>query len=127
MANENFDFVDIYIGYEDHPKFNDSQLIVDDLVRMIIQKYEMIVFTNKGELIGDPNFGADLSRYLHQTKVSSKYLESVIHEQIAAYIPELVSISYTLDVNFDQHPTEFVDVLLIDFKVKEYEVNVFLS
>jgi hypothetical protein len=26
----------------------------------------MILFTNRGELLGDPNFGGDLLRYLHR-------------------------------------------------------------
>ena len=127
MAKNNFDFVDIYIGYKGHPKYNDTQLIVDDLVRMIVQKYEMIIFTTKGELIGEPDFGADLLKYLHQTKVSAKYIEKLIYEQIVVYIPELVGISYTLDISFDQHPYDFIDVMLIDFKINEYEVNIYLS
>jgi hypothetical protein len=28
-----------------------TELIEDDLVRVIVQKYEMIIFTNKGEIL----------------------------------------------------------------------------
>ena len=45
-----FDFRDAYIGYVGHPRFTINKIITDDLIRVIVQKYEMILFTNKGEL-----------------------------------------------------------------------------
>ena len=59
-----FSFIDFYIGYPGHPRFKNLELIEDDIVRVIIQKYEMVIFTNKGELLGDPNFGATLVKGL---------------------------------------------------------------
>ena len=45
-----FNFTDFYIEYPGHPRFRDLQIIEDDVVRIILQKWEMILFTNKGEL-----------------------------------------------------------------------------
>ena len=42
-----FDFRDFYIGYEGHPRFTINKIITDDIIRVIVQKYEMILFTNK--------------------------------------------------------------------------------
>lgn len=119
----NFDFSDFYIKYYGHPSFNDTELIQDEIVRVIVQKYEMILFTNKGEVLGDPNFGGDIEKLLHQTKVSSKYVEKNLNEQIGIYIPEIVGISYELNVTFSQNPDSYSDIMFIDFKIKEYEVN----
>ena len=44
-------FIDFYIGYPGHPRFRDPELIEDDAIRVIVQKYEMILFTNKGEVL----------------------------------------------------------------------------
>ncbi len=60
-----FDFTDFYIEYPGHPRFRDLQIIEDDVVRIILQKWEMILFTNKGELFFEPNFGGDLEKLLH--------------------------------------------------------------
>jgi hypothetical protein len=60
-----FDFSDFYIIYLGHPRFNDTQIIEDDVIRVIIQKWELIIFTNRGELFCDPEFGGDLPKYLH--------------------------------------------------------------
>lgn len=118
-----FDFRDIYIGYEGHPKFEINRIIVDDAVRVIVQKYEMILFTNKGELLGDPNFGCDLPRLLHQTKISAFAVRNIINEQIKEYIPEITNISYALEVLFQQDPENYQDIMIINFGISDYEVN----
>ena len=81
-----FDFKDHYIGYPGHPRFVINKIVEDDAIRVIIQKYEMLLFTNKGELLGDPDFGCDLPRILFQTKVSSQGVKKVILQQIDKYI-----------------------------------------
>ena len=123
----NFDFSDFYIKYPGHPDFTDTEIIEDDIVKVIVQKYEMIIFTNKGEVFGDPNFGTDLETFLHKTKVSSRYVEKIINEQIAEYIPELNGIKYELSVSFTPNPETFSDVMMIDFKIKDYEVNAYFA
>lgn len=121
-----FDFRDMYIGYTGHPKFTINRVIVDDVIRVIVQKYEMILFTNKGELLGDPNFGCDLNKLLHQTKVSAFAVKNIISSQISQYIPEIES-SYKLDVEFQEDPENFQDVMIVNFTISEYEVNAVIS
>lgn len=123
----NFDFSDFYIKYPGHPNYNSTELIEDEIVRVIVQKYEMILFTNKGDVLGDPNFGGDLNRLLHQTKVSGKYVEKDLNKQIAQYIPEITSIPYSLNISFEPNPNNFSDMMFIDFRIKEYEVNAYFS
>jgi hypothetical protein len=122
-----FNFSDFYIAYPGHPRFNDKELIEDEIIRVIIQKYEMIVFTNKGEVFGDPNFGADLVKLLHETKVSAKVVENDIRNQIIEYIPEIKDIPYELSVSFYQDPENYQDVMEIFFKISEYDVILTVS
>lgn len=122
-----FDFSDFYIKYPEHPSFDDTSLIEDEIVKVIVQKWEMIIFTNKGEVLGDPNFGGDIERILHKTRVSSTYVEKILNEQIANYIPEITGLSYELDVSFEQNPESYSDIMFIDFKIKGYEVNAYFQ
>ena len=122
-----FDFSDFYIQYPNHPNFNDIELIEDEIIRVIVQKYEMIIFTNPGDLLGDPEFGGDLSRLLYKTKVSSKYVERRLNNQISTYIPELNGITYELNIRFEQNPASYSDIMFIDFKIKGLEVNAFFG
>lgn len=117
-----FDFKDFYILYPNHPRFNDIQLIEDDLIRIILQKWEMILFTNRGDLFCDPDFGGDLIRYLHDTKLSSETIEKELIGQIKTYIPELESTTYTLKVTFYEDPERYQEYMEVYFKLLEYEV-----
>ena len=117
-----FNFIDFYIGYPGHPNYKSPELIEDDLIRAIVQKYEMIIFTNKGELLGDPNFGADLPSLLYETKLSSEMIEGDIRAQIADYINEIDDIDYDLKVEFFEDPERYQEYMVIGFKIKDYEV-----
>jgi hypothetical protein len=116
------DFTDFYILYKDHPRYVPKELIEDEVINVIIQKYEMILFTNKGEVLGDPEFGANLLELLYQTKVSDTHVRDVINEQIATYIPELLNTNYTLNVVFVQDPENYQDIMFVNLKVADYDV-----
>jgi hypothetical protein len=115
-------FEDFYIGYQGHPRYESSKFIEDDVIRIIVQKYEMIIFTNKGELLGDPNFGADLTALLHETRLSAESIEQDIRAQIADYIPEIDNIEYTLTVSIYEDPTRYQEWMEILFQVRDLEV-----
>jgi hypothetical protein len=115
-------FTDFYIKYPGHPNFQSSKFIEDEVVSVVVQKYEMILFTNKGELLGDPNFGADLPNLLFETLLSAPAIEADIRAQIADYIPELDSVEYTLTVEINEDPDDFQEYMYIFFSVSDYEV-----
>lgn len=115
-------FTDFYIKYEGHPNFNDKELIEDEVIKVVIQKYEMILFTNKGELFCDSNFGGDLSILLHETKLSANSIEAELKSQISTYITELNDIDYSLKVEFYEDGERYQEIMVIGFKIKDYEV-----
>jgi hypothetical protein len=117
-----FDFSDFYIIYPGHPRFNNTQLIEDDVIRVIIQKWELMVFTNRGELFCDPEFGGDLPKYLHETRLSAETIEAELRQQVRTYITELESINYTLQVNFYEDPERYQEYMEINFQIADYEV-----
>lgn len=127
MVNYNFNFIDFYICYPGHPMFKNTELIEDDVVKVIVQKYEMIIFTNKGEVLGEPNFGADLTLLLHETKLSAESVEGDIRAQIADYIPEIDSIGYELSVEFFDDPERHQEYMVINFTIADYQVYATVS
>ncbi len=117
-----FDFTDFYIEYPGHPRFVDWQIIEDDLVRVIIQKWEMILFTNRGELLCNPDFGGDLPRFLHETRLSAETIEGDLRGQISSYIEELDSVGYELKVTFYEDPERYQEYMEVFFKIADYDV-----
>ena len=94
------DFTDFYILYKDHPRYVTKELIEDEVINVIIQKYEMVLFTNKGEVLGDPNFGANLPELLFQTKVSDKYsIEETCHPTALNYLPATIYVQWPKELH----------------------------
>lgn len=125
MASVNY--VDFYNRFPEHPKYNPNQIELTDLVDVVVQKVETILFTNKDELIGDLDFGGDLEALTFQTKVSASFVKKRLIEQFSTYIPELTDIPYELNVSFVQNPDDFSDILLVDFRVGEREIYAFFN
>ena len=115
------DVKDLVIRYPGHPKYQPDRIIEDDELEVIIQKLEMILFTNKGEVLGDINIGANLEYYLWQTKVTTGNLKAKVQEQIAIYIPELNTLGYTLEVLL--YDGTLRDILYLNFIIKGYNID----
>lgn len=117
----NADIKDFNIRYSGHPKYNSKRVIEDRTVEFVVQKLENVLFTNKGEVMGDYNFGANLEYYLWSTKVPVSKIKNEIENQIKTYIPELAQFNYTLNVSIYQGTAR--DILSVDIKIKDTEVN----
>jgi len=122
-----FDFRDHYIGHPGRPKYISNKMIEDDAIRVIIQKLEMILFTNKGELLGRPDFGCDLEKLLFETRIARSGVIEIIRQQIEDYIPEIRDINYGLDVQFSEDPENFQEVMEIFFEIADYDVYFVVS
>lgn len=117
-----FDFTDFYVLYRGHPRYSSGQINESELINVIVQKYEVMLFTSKGEVLGDPNFGANLLDLLYQTKVSSSTVKDRIEEQIQQYIPELYEINYNLNVVFVQDPENYQDMMFVNLKFADIDI-----
>ena len=117
-----FDFTDFYVLYRGHPRYTTGEINEDELINVIVQKYEVMLFTNKGEVLGDPNFGANLLDLLYQTKVSAEFVKSSINEQIQVYIPELYTINYNLNVVFVQDPEKYQDMMFVNLRFADVDI-----
>ena len=120
-------FKDYYTGFQGHPKFISNKIIEDDPIRVIVQKYEMLIFTNKGDLLGDPDFGCDLQRLLFQTKISSSNVKNTIIQQINKYIPEISGTGYTLEVSYMDNPDKYQEIMVVDFQLTDYKITTVIS
>ncbi len=120
-------FKDHYIGFLGHPKFIVNKIIEDDPIRVIVQKYEMLVFTNKGELLGDPDFGCDLLKILFQTRISASNVKNTIIQQINKYIPEIAGTGYSIEVTFVDNPERYQEIMVVDFQLTDYKVTAVIS
>ena len=122
MAN---DIRDFYITYQGHPSYNDTSIIVDTTLQVIVNKIEMVLFTNQGDFIGDVNFGANLSYYLWETNVSSDYIQGVIQQQFNTYIPELST--YNPIINLQLMEGTLSDILVVNITIQDVTIKAIFS
>jgi hypothetical protein len=115
------DVKDLVIRYPGHPKYEPGRVVEDDDVEAIVQKLEMILFTNKGDVLGDIDMGANLEFYLWQTNITTGNLKTKIEEQISTYIPELISLGYTFDLVLYEGTLR--DILYLNFVIKGYNID----
>lgn len=117
----NADIRDYNIRYQGHPKYNSRRVIEDRTIEFVVQKLENLLFTNKGDILGDPGCGTNIEYYLWSTKVPVEKIEKEIRDQIDIYIPELNQMDYRL--NLDLFKGTVRDILYINFVIKDNEID----
>lgn len=106
---------EIYCKTTNDPTYQAEILEHSDVYEAVLSKIRMILFTEKGEVLGEPGFGVSLEQYVFETRVSGEEIKKMILEQISTYIPEAQYFKVTVDINFKQGATS--DICFIDIKL----------
>lgn len=94
---------DFYMRPEGDPKYREDQVEVYDEIESCINQVKMTLLTNKGEVLGEPNFGLQIESYLFDFELDPFKLSDNASSQVQRYVTESkkrkVSIkpSYTTD------------------------------
>lgn len=113
---------DIYIKNNNDPFFNDSIIENTSFSDTVIAKLYLILMTNKGDILGDPDFGCDIPTYLWKTRFPATTIKSVIEEQIETYIPELGKNDYNVNVYILPGTIQDIGVISIDLGISSVSV-----
>jgi hypothetical protein len=113
--------VDVYLRIPTDPNYDPSQLEVEDRLENFIQYIEMILTTTKGEVFGDPKFGASLDQYLWNQNISTGVIATDLNNQIMLNCPDSCQdIPYSIEINFYKgniYDTMVVDIIIDGKKV----------
>lgn len=114
------DISDIYIKSYTDPLFNSSIVENTTAIDVILSKIQMILFTNKGDVISDPDFGADIPTFLWKTRFPASTIKSDIEEQFTKYIPELSPGQYTINVYILPGSVQDIGVIQVDLGISNF-------
>jgi len=114
------DISDIYIKSSKDPLFNSSIVENNTTIDVILTKIQMILFTNKGEVISDPDFGADIPTFLWKTRFPASTIKADIEEQFSKYIPELSPGDYKINVYILPGSIQDIGVIQIDLGISNF-------
>ncbi len=112
---------DFYIKYPQHPRYLEDEIEEENSVEVLINQLEVLLFTNRGEVFGLPDFGANIPYWLWKTNVSAQVIEDDIRNQISKWIPDLDVVGYTLRVEIQQGTVQDIGLITITVGEKEIE------
>lgn len=117
--------MEFYIKDITDPGFNRDKLQQDDDISMLLTQIETILFTRKGSVLSNPDFGANLEDYVYELRYNDFLIKKAIEEQIDNYVP--LAKRYSVDVNVDF--TNEVDrhVVFLDITVdSRFQLGVYI-
>jgi phage baseplate assembly protein W len=116
---------DIYAIPEEEPRFKENVMEINGELDEIIQQVDMILFTNKGDVLCMPEFGCNLGRYLFETTYNENIIKQIIMGQIQSFIYLDGSYNVDVDVKFvkwNLNVAMIVDLVINNKKVASYLV-----
>jgi len=79
--------IDLYFRATDDPNYVDGKVSVKEPIENTVTQIRMTLLTKKGEVLGEPDFGFDATKYLFEFEgVSQSSLEKEADAQIHDYV-----------------------------------------
>lgn len=94
---------DFYMRSENDPKYKKDILENSDELEEAITQIKMTLLTEKGEVLGEPDFGIDVNKYLFEYEIDPFALSEQAYSQLEVY----VAASRTHDIEVT--PAEYTD------------------
>ena len=102
---------------ESDPNYRSDVLEIHDDIEALIYQIKIPLGTNRGEVLGEPDFGCELDGLLFATEFYMVGFNTVVVDQIAKY-SELAQI-YPVAVSMSEIPTDpYKTAVLIDVKIQ---------
>lgn len=106
---------DIYMRDLSDPNYKEGILEVSDQIEMLIAELKMMLYTNRGEVLGAPDFGANLEEMLFNFGLNEFSIKQMLRDQTAKFIPRAMNYNVEFDVKFAQGTVR--DICLIDVSI----------
>jgi len=103
---------DLYLRDPSDPFFQSDTLEVSDELQMLVGQLKMMLFTNRGEVLGAPDFGADLENQLFSLNLNEFSVKSALRDQVMKFIPLGAQYQVDFDVKFARGTAR--DICVID-------------
>lgn len=118
---------DFYFRDQTDPAFRPDQLEVYDSLEETLQQVKMTLFTRKGEVLGEPEFGIDVEKYLFEFSIDPFALSKEANDQINTYVGEgrARTIKTRPATYNDSRAGREIFVLLIDIPELKNSLSIF--
>lgn len=105
--------MEFYVKNIGEPGYKSDVMQHDSELSMLLTQIQTVLFTKKGEVLGEPDFGANLEDYVYELRYNDYQLKKIVDDQLALYVPLAsqynVSVGVELAEEVDRHVV-FLDI-----------------
>lgn len=117
--------MEFYVKNIDEPNYNSNEMQLDTELELLLTQISTMLFTRKGEVLGEPNFGANLEDLVYELRYNDYQLKTVIDNQLNEYIP--LASKYKVDVNIEVVDDVANHVVFLDITVdSRFQLGVYI-
>jgi hypothetical protein len=106
---------EIYCRNVNDPSFRPRQLETGSELEALLTKIRMIIFTQKGEILGVPSMGLSLEEHLFDLSANTAQIQNTFYGQLASFVPEAGKYNVEIEVKFQAG--EVRDLCFIDIYI----------
>jgi len=117
--------MEFYIKDIGEPNYKPDAIQQDAELGMLLTQIETMLFTRKGEVLGSPDFGANLEDHVYELRYNDYQLKKIIDEQLNAYVP--LSRKYNVNVTVEVVEDTTHHVMFLDITVdSRFQLGVYI-
>jgi phage baseplate assembly protein W len=92
--------MELYIKIPEDPNYIPGQATISDEIEQLKTQIETILFTKKGDVMGDSNFGANIEDLIYEFNFNENELKREINDQLMRYCPLSNKYNVRVEVEF---------------------------
>lgn len=117
--------MEFYVKTLGDPGFSSDKLQQDDELSMLLTQIETILFTRRGSVLGNPDFGANLEDYVYELQYNEYLIKRAINEQLNKYVPLSKKYPVSIEVDFTEELNRHV--MFLDIRVdSKFQLGVYI-
>lgn len=118
--------MEFYVRAEGDPNYDPYKVHSESEIAKVITQIETVLFTRKGEVLGEPDFGANLEDLIYTLNYNESMVVSTIEDQIERYVP--LAGKYRVSTNVSFYKGTVRDIAEINITLNsKYQVQVYVN
>lgn len=107
--------MELYIKNIGDPNYDPVKVHSESEIAQLITQIETVLFTNRGEVLGKPDFGCSLEDLIYSLNYNELQIKSDIERQLDLYCP--LSAKYRVAANVSFVKGTVRDIAFIDINI----------
>lgn len=119
-------YMELYIKHIGDPNYEPNQVHIGNEIQQLITQIETVLFTNRAEVLGSPDFGCNLEDLIYSLGLNEQQIKTTIDSQLQTYCP--LARKYNVESNISFLQGTVRDIAYVDITIdSKYLVQVFVN